>query len=201
MKCLLVIAILQFYTFCFSQEASLRTFLKRVNVDIGLLPIPANLIPGQSNSINFVTNLDLYYKVSNNWAVGVSSYHLWLTLEGTAVFGASQHYNITSIFSRYHHENIPMLYFDFYAGKGNLCACGSSGDIYRLNPFQGTYLGLGTGLDIKLNKFLSIKPNLKAFYLLNNLNLINKGIHVRPFLTFQFFFPKENKSVINNPRF
>ena len=174
-------------------------------MELSFLPIPSGLIPNQLQYANFITGLNIYARFAESWYGGISTYGLFLVPNGQDVFTYSQGYHITSLFARYYPNNSLIKYFiEQHVGVGNLCVCTSTtafsnGGIIRLKFTEGVYLGAGIGFDMKLTPFIIIKPNLKAFYILNNFE--DKAIHLRPFLTFVFLPRFRNQPVIFNPRF
>ena len=189
----------------FSQEEPKERPFKKTHVEYSFLLIPNGFILNQSNYVNFTTGINFFTKISERWIGGLTTYGLFFVPSSSDIFTSSQGYHISGLFARYYpHNYFVKYYLEPHLGVGNLCVCSSNttysaGGIVRLNPFEGIYLGAGIGFEIKLSPYLTIKPNIKAFYLFNNEP--DKHLHARPFLTFLFKPRPETPPVINNPRF
>jgi hypothetical protein len=207
MRKTLTFIFLIFFTKAFSQEESKELPFKKIYLNLSFLPIPHGILPNQTSFVNFMTSIDIYTKFATNWEGGLSSYHLWLTPKERNPFWSSEHFFITTLYARYYFQGNPYkIFLDISVGKGNLCVCDvnlstspSNGGIFRINPFEGNFIGTALGINLKISSFITVKPNVRAYYILNDFEA--KGIHIRPLLTFQFFLKGESKSVINNPRF
>ena len=188
----------------FSQEEPRERPFKKIHVEYSFLLIPSNFIFHQSRYTNFTTGINIFTKFSEQWIGGLSTYSLLLVPSGGDI-RTSQGYHISGLFARYYPPNYFMKYYvEPHLGTGSICVCTSntkysSGGIVRLEPFEGWYLGAGIGFEIQLTSHITMKPNVKAFYLLNDAP--DKELHVRPFLTFLFKPYLEMSPIIYNPRF
>ena len=189
-----------------TQDNTVEKPFSKIHTEISLLPISRNFFRQQSFYDDYVTSIGFYTKINNNWYGGLYSYQLFLVLDGGDILKYTQPYFISNLFTRYYFSYQPVkAFWESSFGMGNLCACRpqspnivSARGLYRLDK-PGYYLGAAIGLDIYLNEFISIKPNLKAFYLFNDIK--DKSIHFRPFLTFELRRRKNPPPVVYNPRF
>ena len=189
-----------------TQHKIIEKPFSKIHTEISLLPIPKNLFIQESAYDDYVTSVGFYTKIANNWYGGLYSYQLLLLLDGANVLEYTQPYFISNLFTRHYFSYQPVkAFWESSFGAGNLCSCRpqfsniiSARGLYRLDKV-GFYMGTAIGLDIRLNNYITLKPNLKAFYLLNNIK--DKNVHFRPFLTFEITRKAKLPSVIYNPRF
>jgi hypothetical protein len=179
---------------------------QKIYVNYSFLPIPKGILYRNSSYDNFITGIDIFTKVSENWYGGITSYHLWLVLGGNDIFRYTQPFFITSIFTRHYFTEYPIKSFwETSVGIGNLCQCNSKATlIYTADGLYRTdnpayHLGAGLGMDIKFTHGMIVRPNVKLFYLLNHIE--EKRLHFRPFLTFQFTKRYRQSPIIFSPRF
>jgi hypothetical protein len=189
----------------FSQENPAERPFKKLHFNLSFLPIPTQVLPNQGNYSNFIVGGDIYTKVATNWEAGLTSYHIWLLPEGSNPLRYGQHYFISSIYARYYFTTKPYKFFwDYSFGKGNLCPCSAFNgvnafkSIRRIGTTEGNYIGTSLGFVLKLSPSITLKPNIKAFYLINQFP--ETSFHIRPLLTFEFVAQKKLPAVINNPR-
>ncbi len=190
----------------FGQKNSEEKHFQKVYAEFSFLPLPKSFFIQKSFYDDYITEVNLYTKISNEWYGGINSYHLFLVLDGADILKYTQPFFITSLFTRhYTYKSIFNIFLETSFGVGNLCQCRPSSPniiaargLYRLDKL-GFHFGSGIGLDIKLNEYITLKPNLKLFYLLNKIQ--DKNLHIRPFLTFQFPIHKKPPPIIYNPRF
>ena len=189
-----------------TQHNVLEKPFSTIHTEISLLPISKNLFIQESAYDDYVTSVGFYTKIANNWYGGLYSYQLLLLLDGANVLRYTQPFFISNLFARHYFSYQPVnAFWESSFGVGNLCSCRpqfsniiTARNLYRLDK-AGFYLGAAIGLDIRINNYVTLKPNLKAFYLLNDIK--EKSIHFRPFLTFQITRKANPPSVIYNPRF
>ncbi len=205
-KVLLIFLNLIFLAQGLTQSGLSEKSFQKIHVNYSFLPIPKGILYKNSSYDNFITGIDMFTKVSGNWFGGITSYHLWLILGGNDIFRYTQPFFITSVFTRHYFTEYPIKSFwETSIGVGNLCQCNSTTTlIYTADGLYRTgkpayHLGTGLGLDIKFTNGMIVRPNMKLFYLLNDIE--EKRLHFRPFLTFQFARRYHQPPVIFSPRF
>lgn len=204
--CLLFLFILLRYVGFSQQGTNNEHFFQKIYINYHFLPIPKDFISRDARYDHFVTGIDIYIKISDNWYGGISSYHLWLVWEGNRLFYYTQPFFITSIFTRHYFSDYPIKpYWEASIGAGNLCPCPIripgfflADGLYRTDK-PAYHFGAGLGFDIKFTNGMIIRPNIKTFYLLNNID--GKRLHFRPSLSFQFAKRYRQPPVIFSPRF
>lgn len=181
--------------------------IKALKIEVGIFLINSNWAgQGRSRFLDLIGSLSMSKPISSQWDMGITSLFLkQLPKEYSYLFSELNFFYITGPFVRYYFNDFPLR--PFWEGSleyGNVCNCyivpRYTDQLYLFD--KAFYLGNSLGLETKISKNVFIKLNVKAYYLFNEAE--NKGLILRPFLSFNFRLNKKTKlapPVINNPRF